>query len=88
MVLDMLDVEKVKTILQAEIDKREKAKAKWEKYRSSDNIYLEEFYERRYHSYVSRFDGMCDMLFDLGLLAWSNDDNVVIVEKRTENLKK
>ena len=84
----MLDVEKVKTILQAEIDKREKAKAKWEKYRSSDNIHLEELYERRYHRYVSRFDGMCDMLFDLGLLAWSNADNVVIVEKRTENLKK
>ena len=78
----MLDVENVKTILQSEVKKREKAKSKFEKYRSSGNISLEQFYERRYNMYISRFDGMCDMLFDLGILAWANDGDDVIVEKR------
>ena len=73
MVLDMLDVENVKTILQSELKKREKAKSKFEKYRSSGNRSLEEFYERRYNMYISRFDGMCDMLFDLVILVWTND---------------
>ena len=77
----MLDVGNVKIILQAEVDKREKAKAKLEKYRAAENKALEELYEKRYNMYRFRFDGMCDLLFDLGLLAWSNDDNVVIVEK-------
>lgn len=86
MVLDMLDVENVKAILQAEVNKREKAKAKWLKYRSSDNEYLEELYERRYHRYCSRFNGMCDMLFDLGLLAWCNDEYDVCVEKRVDEI--
>ena len=78
----MLDVENVKTILQSELKKREKAKSKFEKYRSSGNRSLEEFYERRYNMYISRFDGMCDMLFDLGILVWTNDGDDVIVEKR------
>ena len=82
MVLDMLDVENVKTILQSEVKKREKAKSKFEKYRSSGNKSLEEFYQRRYNMYISRFDGMCDMLFDLGILVWTNDGDDVIVEKR------
>ena len=78
----MLDVENVKTILQSELKKREKAKSKFEKYRSSGNRSLEQFYERRYNMYISRFDGMCDMLFDLGILVWTNDGDDVIVEKR------
>lgn len=87
MVLDMLDVEKVKTLLQAELDEREKAKAKLEKYRSSENKAREELYEKLYNMYRFRFDGMCDMLYDLGYLAWawSNDDKtVVFVEKRVD----
>lgn len=85
MVLDMLDVEKVKSLLQDEIDKREKAKVKWLMYRTSyDNEYLEELYERRYHRYCSRFNGMCDLLFDLGILAWCNDDYKVCVEIRVD----
>ena len=78
----MLDVENVKTILQSEVKKREEAKSKFEKYRSSGNRSLEQFYERRYNKYTSRFDGMCDMLFDLGILVWTNDGDDVIVEKR------
>lgn len=80
----MLDVENVKTILQSEVNKRENAKAKWEKYRTSENKSKEDLYERRYHMYCSRFDGMCDMLFELGWLAWSNDDNEVFLEKRDD----
>ena len=69
MVLDMLDVENVKNVLQAEVYKREKAKAKFYKYRSSGNKSQEDFYKRRYNLYCNRFDGMCDMLYDLGYLA-------------------
>ena len=82
MVLDMFDVENAKIILQAEVDKREKAKAKLKKYRASENKALEECYEKRYNMYRFRFDGMCDLLYDLGFLAWANDENEVFVEKR------
>lgn len=78
----MLDLENVKTILQSEANKREKAKAKMLKYRESENKALYECYEKRYNMYRFRVDGMCDMLYDLGYLAWVNDENEVFVEKR------
>ena len=81
----MLDVENVKNVLQAEVYKREKAKAKFYKYRSSGNKSQEDFYKRRYNLYCNRFDGMCHMLYELGYLAWANDDNSkVFVEKRVD----
>ena len=82
MVLDMLDFENIKIVLQYEADERERAKAKLKKYRASENKALEDCYEKRYNMYRFRFDGMCDMLYNLGILAWSNDENEVFVEKR------
>lgn len=85
----MLDLEKAKNILQSEINNREKAKSEWEQYRASNETYLkpvadylESVAEKTYIKYRSRFNGMCDILYEMGYLVLIDDDNSIRVESR------
>ena len=85
MVLVMLDVENFKTMLQCEVNHREESKAAWEHYRTSNDSYLETVYEKMYIKYRSRYNAMCDILYEMGYLVFINDDNTVRVEKRSNS---
>ena len=77
----MLDLENVKSMLQSGVNHREEARAAWEHYRTSNEKYLAEVYEKIYIKYRSRYNGMCDILFEMGYLVCIDDDNIVRVEK-------
>lgn len=85
----MFDIEKAKTILQNEVDKREEAFSRYYNAFSASSFseYVVEFQHRRYVKFCSRLCGMMDMLFDMGYLVWVNDDKKIVIEKRVDYLE-